>query len=295
MEGGAAPRWLRIAPLLFLVLWAGGYTFGKIGVQNADPLTLLSLRYAFALAVLLPIAALVRPGLPARPVDYGHLAVTGLLIQGLYFGPTWYALSIGMPAGSVALIQALQPILVALLASRMVGEAFAPRAWFGLALGFVGTIMVILARSEVAVTSLEGTVLSFGGLLAMTLATLYQKRFGTAVHPVTSNLVQYAVGLAAVLPMAMLFEEMHVNWSGELVVALGYLVIGNSLVAISLLMAMLRHGAASKVSALFFLVPPVAALIAWGLLGERLSPLAWAGMAVAICGVMLIHRTRPAG
>lgn len=289
-EQGAKPAWLRAAPLLFLLLWSGGYTFAKIGTQYAEPLTLLSLRFALALAVLLLIAAVIRPPMPRRMADYRHLAVTGLLIQALYFGPSWYALSLGMPAGTVALIQALQPLLVALLAQRVVGEAVTGRAWAGLALGFGGTLMVILARSEVTVTSLEGTLLAAAGLLAMTLATLYQKRFGTVCHPVSANLVQYAVGFAAVLPAALLLEEMHVTWSGELFFALGYLVLGNSLVAITLLMTMLRHGAASRVSALFFLVPPVAALIAWALLGEQLAPLAWFGMAVATSGVLLIHR-----
>ena len=72
--------------------------------------------------------------------------------------------------------------------------------------------------------------------------------------------------------------------------SLAYLVLFNSLVAITLLLMMLRRGEASRVSALFFLVPPLAALIAWALLGESLSGLAWAGMALAGVGVWIATR-----
>ena len=127
----------------------------------------------------------------------------------------------------------------------------------------------------------------------MTAGTLYEKRFGVAQHPVTSNLVQYAVGFAAVLPLAWALEDMHVFWTGAMVASLLYLVIGNSLVSVTLLLAMIRRGKASRVSALFFLIPPIAAVIAWLLIGEAMPPLAWIGMAFAAAGVAVASRPSP--
>lgn len=124
----------------------------------------------------------------------------------------------------------------------------------------------------------------------MTTGVLYENRFGIGGHPVTSNAVQYAVGLAGTLPVAWAFEEMRVEWTVELVVSLGYLAIAGSLISITLLLAMLRRGEASRVSAMFFLVPPLAALIAWALLGEVMPPLAWAGMVLAALGVAVATR-----
>ena len=109
----------------------------------------------------------------------------------------------------------------------------------------------------------------------------------------TANLIQYAVGVVVMLPLAFAFEDMNVAWTGEMLAALAYLVIGNSLIAITLLLAMIRHGEASRVSALFYLVPPSAALLAWLLIGEEMPPLAWAGMAVAAVGVALVGRPAP--
>jgi drug/metabolite transporter (DMT)-like permease len=127
----------------------------------------------------------------------------------------------------------------------------------------------------------------------MTAGTLYEKRFGVAQHPVTSNLVQYAVGLAVVLPLAWAVEGMQVSWTGPMVGSLLYLAIGNSLVAVTLLLAMIRRGEASRVSALFFLVPPIAAVIAWLLIGESMPPIAWLGMALAAAGVAIANRPIP--
>ncbi|MET0811260.1 MAG: EamA family transporter, partial [Thermoleophilaceae bacterium] len=81
------------------------------------------------------------------------------------------------------------------------------------------------------------------------------------------------------------------EWTTDLAISLAYLVLANSLVAITLLLMMIRRGEASRVSALFFLVPPLAALIAWAVLGESLPGAAWIGMALAAVGVGIATRT----
>lgn len=293
MSETAKPLWLRLAPAIFLLLWSGGFSFAKFGLESAEPITFLALRYALVLAVLLPVALALRPPLPRRLRDWGHLVVVGFLIQAVYFGLSYYAFYLGISAGGVALIVALQPILVALAAPWISGEKIPALRWLGLCLGLAGAGLVIASRYAVEVTSLLGVLAAVGALFGITIATLYEKRFGLHHHPVTSNAVQYAVGFAAVLPLAFFTETMQVDWTPQLGMALAYLVIGNSLISVTLLLAMVRHGEASRVSALFFLVPPMAALMAWGLLGELLPPLAWAGMALAAGGVALVGRPGP--
>jgi drug/metabolite transporter (DMT)-like permease len=211
-------------------------------------------------------------------------------VQGLYFSFSYLGFWLGVSAGTMAIIVSLQPILVGLLAPQFVAEHVGLARWAGLVLGLIGAAMVILARSEVEVTTAVGLLCAAGALVSMTAGTLYEKRFGLNHHPVTSNTIQYLVGFVLVLPLALSVERMAVNWTAEFAVALAYLVIGNSLVAVTLLLAMIRHGEAARVSALLFLVPPMAALIAWGLIGEAMPPAAWAGMAVAAAGVALATR-----
>lgn len=281
---------LACAPGIFLLLWSGGFTVAKVGISDADPFTLLTLRYACVVVLLLPFFLVVKPPLPQGRKQWFNLALVGFLIQVAYFGTAWMAFFKGGSAGTVALITSLQPILVALIMPMMSSETVSLKRWVGLALGLAGTGLVLAGNAGIEPISLTVLVLSVSALIAFTLATVWEKRFGVAYHPLTSNMVQYAVGFAGTLPLALLFEPMHISITPPFLFALAYLVLGNSLLAISLLLMMIRQGEATRVSALFFLVPPVSALIAWLALGERMSPMAWLGMGVAAVGVWMTTR-----
>lgn len=278
---------LKLAPIIFLLFWSGGFAMGKIGLGYTGPMTFLSLRYGVIVAVLFPLLLITRPPLPATPSAWFHLAVVGFLIQGVYFGLCYLALSAGLTSGTLALIVALQPILVALIAPRFAGEQVGLRGWVGLGLGLLGAALVIVTRASIEVLPGVALLCAAGGLAGITLGTLYEKRFGVSQHPVTSNLVQYTAGLATALPLAFLLEDRHVNWSLPFALSLAYLIVCNSLIALSLLLLMIRRGEVSRVSALFFLVPPLASLLGWLLLNERMPLLAWVGLALAAMGVAL--------
>lgn len=282
------PRWLALAPIAFLLLWSGGYTGVKAALPFIAPINMLVVRYALVVALLGLAFLIVRPPLPRTAAEWRHLAMTGLLIQGLYFLCMNLAMWLGVPAGVLAILLSPQPILVALVVPRLAGEGVPGRVWLGLLLGLAGALIVVAARTEISATSVAGIMTGVAGLIAITSGTLYEKRFGSGQHPVTANLVQGGVGLLLALPLALALEDMSIRWTGQFVLAMGYLVIANSIIAMTLLLAMIRHGAAARVSALFFLMPPSASLIAWGLLGEAMPPLAFAGMGVAALGVLLV-------
>lgn len=290
MTPAAPPAWLKAAPALFLVLWSSGFVVLKVGLAYADPLTFLALRYACVVLILAPLLLALRPPLPTRASAWGHLAMVGLLLQAGYFCFTYLSLKQGMSAGGVALITSLQPILIGLLAPALAHERVDARRWAGLALGVAGAALVIVAKASIDVLAPLGLAFAVGALLCLTGGTLYEKRFGTQIHPVASNFVQYGVGLAVSAPLAFWLEPMRIEWTGPLLGSLAYLVVGNSLVAITLLLAMIRHGEASRVSALFFLVPPCTAIIALLILREPIPPLAWPGMALAALGILLVTR-----
>lgn len=286
------PLWLAAAPVIFLVLWSAGFGIAKLGLQHAEPLTLLALRYVCVLVLLLPVALILRPPMPKTLRAWADIAVTGFLIQVVYFGLCYVAFKSGVSAGGVAIIVCLQPILVALAAPRFVGETVSGKAWVGLALGLAGAATVIFARSGIQAENSYGLALTVLALFGITAGTLYEKKFGVSHHPVTSNLIQYGVGAAFTLPAAWASEGMAVAWDLQFAVVLAYLVIGNSILAMSLLLAMIRAGEVSRVSALFYLVPALSALFAWPILGEAMPPLGWIGMALAGLGVAMVSRKR---
>ena len=275
------------AKMAFVLLWSGGFPIAKIAVGYAPPVTLLALRYGCTVCLLIPLFIITKPALPKTRTAWGHACVVGFLVQVVYFGLSYLAFKAGVSAGVAAVIVSLQPILVAALAPRLVGERVGARQWLGLMLGLIGATGVIVARSSLSVHSVSGLLLVIGALIGMTAALLYEKRFGVGQHPVTANLIQYSIGLVFCAPLALLLEDVHVQWTGTFVAALGYLVIGNSLIAITLLLALVRAGQASKIASLFFFIPPVAAVLSSLLLNEVMPPLAWGAMVFAVAGVAL--------
>lgn len=288
------PWAISLAPFLFLLLWSGGYTFAKVGLKYAEPMTFLALRYACVLLLMWPLFLIVRPRLPQRLMSWVHLAVTGLLMQAIYFGMSYLAFADGLSAGGVALIVSLQPILVAIAAPMFVSELVSRYRWFGLILGLAGAALVIWSRQDVSTASYVGVAFAVIALVAMSSGSIYEKRFGVNQHPITATIVQFSVGFFVILPIAMFRETLQVNFTPELIWSLAYLVIGNSIIAISLLLYLIRAGEVSRVSALLFLVPPVASMLAWFVLDEAMPLLAWVGMAVAGAGVLVASRPRQA-
>ncbi len=278
------------APVLFLGLWSGGYAVAKVALQYAEPMTVLALRYALVVIIMAALFAVLRPPLPRTRSDWLHLAVVGFLIQTVYFGFCYLAFRAGVAAGTVALLMSLQPILVGLVAPGWAGETVDWRRWTGLVLGLIGAAVVIMARSEIEPPSLIGFTFALLGLLGITAGSLWEKKFGLSHHPVTANLVGFAAGMIGILPFMLMLETMTIDWTWQFSAALAYLVIGNSVIAVGLLLAMIRAGDVSSVSALFFLVPPLAAMLAWLMLGEIMPPFAWLGMALAGIGVFLATR-----
>jgi len=241
-------------------------------------------------AALLPILAWVRPPWPTGRRAWIDLAAVGLLVQFGYFALNWGAIAVGAGVGVAALVASLQPVVVALLAPLAGGARMQGRVWVGLALGVTGAAIVIVARSGIAVPSPLGVALATGSVFCMAAGTIWEKQARHPTHALTAAMVQYTVGLLATFAAAALFETMQIRWSPDFVAALLYLVVANSLIAITLLLAMVRRGEVARVSALFFLVPPVAAAVAWLVGGEALPWPAWAGMAIAAAGVLLVTR-----
>jgi drug/metabolite transporter (DMT)-like permease len=195
-----------------------------------------------------------------------------------------------LPAGTVALIVGLQPVLTAFVAGPLLGERLRPRQWIGLGLGLIGVAAVVWEK--LALNDGDGWSLALAGLalIGITAGTLYQKRYCTDMDLRTGTAIQYATTGTLFALLAPLLETMRVDWTWEFAFALGWLCLVLSVGAIFLLFMLIKRGAASRVASLFYLTPPVTALMGWALFGEVLGPLALLGMAVTAGGVALVLR-----
>jgi drug/metabolite transporter (DMT)-like permease len=279
-----------VFPGLFVVLWSTGFIGAKLGLPYAEPATFLEIRFLAVLFVLLPVCWLVRAPWPQTRAEFWHMAFAGGLIQGGYLGGVFLSLSHGMPAGVSSLITALQPILAAVLSGWLLGERTNARQWLGLGIGIVGVALVVREKWLLEGVGFGATALSVLALVSISLGAIWQKRYCARVDLRTGAAIQFAAGFLVLLPYALLFEHGRVVWSVELIIAIVWLVFALSLGAVFLLFWLIRHGAATKVASLMYLVPPCTALVAWPLFGETYTAFSAAGMALAMLAVWLVSK-----
>src|SRR6266478_5353311 len=197
-----ALAWQSLAPGLFVLLWASGFVVGKLGLPYARPFTILLLRFAIATVFMVAVSLLTRANWPKTRIQAFHVAVVGVLLQAVYLGGCYVAMAEGIPAGVTALIVGLQPLLTATLVGPLLTERVSPRQWLGLAIGFAGVTLVLWNKLHFDSLHLGGILYAFGGLLGITAATIYQKRFCGAVDLRTSAAIQYGAATFVLLPVA---------------------------------------------------------------------------------------------
>jgi drug/metabolite transporter (DMT)-like permease len=280
---------IATAPALFVLLWSTGFIGARYGMPYIEPLTFLAVRMVFVVVIMAAIAVFAGARRP-NANEVGHSLVAGSLVHGLYLGGVFTAISQGVPAGISALIPGLQPIVTSTLANRFMGEKVTRLQLVGLALGLVGVLLVLHDRSILLAGSVLGWVASFLSLIGIALGTLYQKRYCGAIDWRAGNLVQY-IGAGALFTVgAFAFETREINWTGELIFAMAWLVLVLSIAAVGLMYWLIRRSAATGFASLFYLVPVVTAFFAYILFGERLDSISILGMVICAVGVALVNR-----
>lgn len=278
------------AALLFVLIWSTGFIVAKLGLPFSPTLTFLLLRYGGVLLILVPLALVMRATWPKNLL--WHIAIAGVLVQAGYLSGVWLAIKFGMPAGLSALIVGLQPLLTA-FAAGFVGEKVRMRQWLGLALGLGGVALVV--SNKMTMQGVNATTLFFCvmALFAITAGTLYQKKYCPHFDLRTGAIIQFSASFLITLPFAWWLEDLSfsfdtVQWTPRFIGALLWSVLALSIGAMFLLYALIRNSAATHVSSLMYLTPPLTALLAWLLFSESFTLISSAGMLLAVTGVAFV-------
>jgi drug/metabolite transporter (DMT)-like permease len=281
---------IALTPSLFVLLWSSGYIVAKFTIGYAEPFTILLMRFVIVAALFTGLAAATGARWPQRRIEWIHLAIVGVLLQTVYLGGIYASLQFGVPAGVSALVMALQPIMTAIAVGPMFGEPVTLRQWAGLALGFVGVALVLGDKVHFDFDGWAGIALSLLALAGITVATLYQKRFGGSGDLRTTQAVQYGAAAVATVPIVLLLGPGAIDWSLPFLFGMAWIILPLSAGTYTLFLWLIRRNAATRLTSYLYLVPPVTALIAWPMFGETMGPMALAGMAAAIGGVALVVR-----
>ncbi len=274
------------APAAFVVMWSSAFIAGIIGVGAAPPFLVLFVRFAAAAVALALYARFVSARWP-RGAQWGHAIVAGLLMQLIQFGAFYTAMAEHVSAAVISLVQGLNPVVIALFAGRVLGETVTPRQWLGFGIGGVG---VGLAVADQSAFSLAGLLLCVGGLLGLSLGTVYQKRFTPDIDSRSSTAVHVLASAPVAGLIALTHNDFHVADPGRFAGAMVWMVLINSMGAFLLLNAMLRRWDTTRVGRLFFATPAVTAVMAWLLIAQPLRPLTIAGLGVGVLGMVLASR-----
>lgn len=283
-------------PLVFVLIWSTGFIVAKGVLPHADLQFFLIVRF-FSTAIVIGCAALVlRAPWPGARRAMPHV-LAGALMQGVYLCASYWAITHGMAAGVMALLGALQPLFTALYSVSFMGKTLQTRSWLGLSIGFAGVGLVLapkLIAHGVGSLTLLPVAAALISVLASTGGTLVQKRLAATDLRVTASIQSLGAALVAVLGACLLGT---LRWDGSAVLwgALVWSVLVPSMIGTTLLMWMMRHGDATKVTALLLLVPPLAAVQAYLFFGETLAPVQFFGFALALGGVLMTRSAAQPG
>jgi drug/metabolite transporter (DMT)-like permease len=281
----------KLAPGLFVLLWSTGFIGVKYGIPYAPPFYFLAIRMTIAALLLFIAISFLRKSQPITRSIIWPSTLIGLTLHGAYLGGCFFAVSRGMPAGVAALIVSLQPVLVSLFAAKYLNEPLKPRAIVGLILGLIGLFVVVLPRinmtggNAISIVAIAASVI---GLLGGTSGTILQKKYGGVIPTLAGTSIQYAATAVVLAVLALLFEEPDIQWTGNFIGALAWLVFALSFGAILLLFFLLRSGSAASVSSLYYLVPAATAIEAYLIFDEHISAISMLGSLITVIGVWLV-------
>lgn len=281
----------RFAPGIFVIIWSSGFVVAKYAFRNSDVIYFLSIRLLVAAAILALITKALGQSLRLSRRDFVASLAIGIALHAFYLGGVWQAIAEGSPAGIASVITSLQPVLVSLIAIRLLGERLTRNQVAGLVLGLLGVLLVLApAFARAGEMTVIALILLLFALSGSTSATLMQKKIGHSIPLLAGTTYQFLIAGIVLGIHSLLSGKTSINWNVESALAMVWAVVVTSLIAILMLLWMLTRGSAARVSSLLYLVPPVTAIQALILFGEKLNPQAIIGIAMTALGVALVQK-----
>ncbi len=280
---------IKVFPFIFIILWSSAFVTTKPIIDNSDPFSALAFRFFFVALGFLIFAIYKKHKVFTNNKNLIQSIFSGVLFHGVYLGGVFYSVSIGVPTGIAALIVTLQPILTNALAGRFLNEDISFKQWIGVFLGFLGASLVLGFDIDSNLPVI-GIISSFVALLAITTSTLWQKKISNNLPLSVSNMYQAIGGCVFHIIVIIIFTDPYINFTSTFFIAMTHQIFLVSFGAFTILMFLIKNNSASKTVSIFFLIPPITAVMAWLFLNEVLTNLDLIGFAIATLGVYIATR-----
>ena len=275
--------------LLFVFLWSSSFVPSRIAALEAPPLWFLIGRFFIGALVFTGIALALRLRFPSTPQRWGALAAIGVFAHATYLGLSYEALR-HLSSAMGAIIACTNPLILALIAPRLLGERLTALKCLGLALGFGGVLLVTLERAGSGVARPQDVFLAFAGVVAFVVSTTLFKRMENRESIVVINAIGFATATLTLIPIATVLEGApHATMSPALIGSFLYLVIFLTLGSTVLWFWLLSHGEATRVSAYYFLAPMFGIAMGAAFLHEQVFPRDALGLACVVAGLIFVN------
>ena len=292
----AVPR-TTIDPLpiyigIFCLIWSFAFVAGKIAVTDCPPLILLAVRFTLAGVLIFGISALRGETISLSRRDILVYALIGLANNALYLGFGYTGLQT-VSAGVGGLIVSANPVFTAILAALFLGEAMTWRKATGLVLGVAGVTFIVWHRISLGSDSWHGILFTLASLASIVTGTILFKLLAPKGSLWIGNGIQNLSAGLALAPFAFTLSSVgDIVPSFRLFGAFAFLVLCGSILAYLIWFHLLTVCGATAASAYHFLMPPLAMLFAWMVLGEHVATGDLLGIVPVALGIYLV--TRPA-
>ena len=279
----------KIFPFIFILLWSSAFITTKPIIDNSDPFSALSFRFAIVAFGFFLYSVYSNQKILVSKKNFFESFFSGVLFHGFYLGGVFYSISIGMPTSIAALIVTLQPVLTNALSGPILNEKVSVKQWLGVLLGFVGAGLVLGfdVGSKIPTAGLVATIIA---LLAITFSTLWQKKLSNNLPLSINNMNQALGGCLFHLLIIVLFIDPYIDFSKTFILAMSHQIFMVSFGAFTILMYLIKNNSASKTVSIFFLIPATSAFMAWLFLNESLTKLDLIGFLITSIGVYIATR-----
>jgi drug/metabolite transporter (DMT)-like permease len=274
--------------LVTVTPWGSSFVAIRDAGRTLSPGSLALGRLVVALVVLGAAAWVTHEPFP-RTRDLIGIAAFGVLFLGAY-SVTLNAAERRVDAGTAAMVINIGPILIAILAGIFLGEGFPRRLFAGCAVAFSGCALIGLASSRSGSRAASGIALLIVAAVAYAAAVVIQKPVLARVSPLQVTWLGCAAATVVCLPFAPALVAELEDGSATTIGWMVYLGVAPTAVGFATWAYALRRMSAGSLASLAYLIPVVATLLGWVLLGETPPWLAAVGGALCLGGVYLARR-----
>jgi drug/metabolite transporter (DMT)-like permease len=281
-----------LASVALVVTWGSGFIGAELGARaGAVPLTLLGWRFTVLSVVLLAVCGAVRTSRPSLRAWRRQTVLAGLCQVGYLFF-IFEGVARGVHGGTAALIAALQPLLVATAAGRLLGERSTGRMWAGMLLGLVGVMTVVSGDLGVSDAAWWIYLLPTAGMMSLAVGTVLTRRLGPSESLLQTITMQAIVAAVAFMGAAALSGQAAPPADPGFWAAVAWLVVLASLGGYVMYVFVTKTQGATIVSTLLYLTPPTTMLWVLLMFGDPVTPLALVGLVISAAGVLLVMQGR---